>query len=174
MDNEPWIQTYTGKKFTPLNPREEDIDILDIAHALSNLCRFTGHSSEFISIAQHSVFVSSLVPNKHKLCALLHDASEAYLNDISTPLKKSKVFETYRKIEENLMSMIYNKYGVSEHNPLEVKQADSIALSTEAKNFLNLRPDWVLKDKPLDIKISSLNPTDAKKLFLETFNKYYL
>ncbi len=78
-----WIQVRSGRKFHPLDPRPEDVDINDIAHALSNLCRFTGHCTDFYSVAQHSVIASQIVPPASALAALLHDASEAYMGDIS-------------------------------------------------------------------------------------------
>ena len=77
-----WIQTFQGKAFDPFAPRPADISHFDIAHALSNICRFTGHTNTFYSVAQHSVQVALLVPRPMQLAALLHDASEAYLCDI--------------------------------------------------------------------------------------------
>jgi len=81
-----WIETYTGKQFYPLDPYPEDIDVRDIAHALSNLCRFTGHCRAFYSVAEHSIYVSTHVPKTMALQALFHDAPEAYIADISGPL----------------------------------------------------------------------------------------
>jgi len=80
-----WIQTYTGKRFWPLDPRPEDVDILDIAHSLSLLCRFTGHTSSFYSVSQHSILVAQEVPKRLRLWALFHDAAEAYIGDIARP-----------------------------------------------------------------------------------------
>ena len=74
-----WIQTYTGRQFWPLDPRIEDIDIHDIAHALSHQCRYSGHCLRFYSVAEHSVLLSHHVAGEHMLWALLHDAWEAYL-----------------------------------------------------------------------------------------------
>jgi 5'-deoxynucleotidase YfbR-like HD superfamily hydrolase len=104
-----WIQTYSGIKMHPLSPTEEEISIEDIAHALSNLCRFTGHCNKFYSVAQHSVLVSVYSPRDYAMWGLLHDASEAYLNDIARPIKISDEYNTYRKIEENLMKVIAKK-----------------------------------------------------------------
>jgi hypothetical protein len=105
--NGNWIMTYTGKHFTPFDPKIEAIDILDIAHALSNICRFGGHCSEFYSVAEHSILVSVLCPPELKLAGLLHDAAEAYLGDIPTPLKSL----AFRGAEIKLMEVIYRKYG---------------------------------------------------------------
>lgn len=91
-----WIRTFTGKRFYPLKPTIEDIDILDIAHALSNQCRFSGHSKWHYSVGQHSVYVSQVVRSlggspTDIMWGLLHDASEAYLVDLPTPVKRQAV-----------------------------------------------------------------------------------
>ena len=75
---EPWIQTYSGKKFWLDPPMWDQIDIIDIAHALSMTCRYGGHSKFFYSVAQHCCLMSRLVPKRLALAALLHDAVEAY------------------------------------------------------------------------------------------------
>ena len=77
-----WMQTYTGERFWPLDPRIEDIHIRDISMALGKLCRYGGHTIFFYSVAEHSVLVSEYVPEEYALWGLLHDASEAYLSDI--------------------------------------------------------------------------------------------
>jgi len=76
-----FIQTYSGKRIDFENPDPDQIDIVDIAHGLSNLCRFSGQSKYFYSVAQHSFYVS-LVCKENKLQALLHDATEAYMADV--------------------------------------------------------------------------------------------
>lgn len=83
-----WMQTYTGRKFWPLNPRAEEVYIEDIAHSLALSCRFNGHCKVFYSIAQHSVLVSQIVKPTQQLIALLHDSAEAYLGDIIRPIKR--------------------------------------------------------------------------------------
>src|SRR4051812_44303587 len=98
------IQTYSGKQFFPMRPIGGDIDIEDIAHALSNQCRFSGHCQRFYSVAEHSLRVAELVTPQHKLWALLHDASEAYLVDLPTPIKRT--LEEYRNAENRVMKAI--------------------------------------------------------------------
>ena len=96
-----WIQTHSGIAFDLLKPTPDMIVIDDIAHALSNLCRFTGHS-KFYSVAQHSRLASFMVSEQFALQALMHDASEAYLTDISAPLKALPCMAEYKKLEAKL------------------------------------------------------------------------
>jgi len=83
-----WIQTISGRKFPLAEPDPNQIDIEDIAHALSMLCRFNGHCTQFYSVAEHSMHVSHEISNDLALAGLLHDAAEAYLGDVPSPLKK--------------------------------------------------------------------------------------
>lgn len=112
MRNGDWIQTFTCQQMYPLDPREAEIDILDIAHALANLCRFNGHVKQFYSVAEHSCHVSDLLPQVWKLTGLLHDASEAYLCDLPRPIKRSPGFaEGYLRAERDLERVITKKFG---------------------------------------------------------------
>lgn len=141
-----WIQTYSGCKFWPMDPRIEDISLKDIAHSLSLQCRFTGHSSRHYSIAEHSLLVSSIVPAEFKLQALLHDASEAYLADLPRPLKHLAEFKFYRDAEARLQSMIYEKFGCASEMSELVRNADTAALGLEAYWIMNARreePAWM-------------------------------
>lgn len=168
-ENEPWIQTYSGKRFTPLNPTMNSIVIQDIASALSMQCRFAGHINEFYSVAQHSVYVSYFCDSKYSLHGLLHDASEAYLVDIPSPLKRSELFSEYRKVEENLQKTIYRRFGLHEEESESVKRADKLMLGIEAKQLLSLRDDWTITDSIPPFLIKPLSPKDAKVLFLKRF-----
>lgn len=134
MDFDPWIETYTGKKFNFLDPKEDDINIVDIAHSLSMQCRFTGHTVDFYSVAEHSTICSLLVSKEKALEALLHDASEAYLSDIAGPLKPH--IKGYKEIEDKLMGVIAKKFGFEWPLSYEVKQADLLQLKTEAQYLL--------------------------------------
>lgn len=103
------IRTFTGIYVNVFEPTEEMICIEDIAHALSNQCRFGGHLPVFYSVAQHSIIMSDKMHESHKLAALLHDASEAYLLDIPRPIKKG--LSNYKEIEDKLMTAIAAKFG---------------------------------------------------------------
>jgi uncharacterized protein len=167
-----WIQTFTLKKFFPLKPRSEDICIEDIAHALSLQCRFSGHINEFYSVANHSVLVSYICDSKDALFGLLHDASEAYLVDIPKPLKDSGSFEEYKRAENLLQTIIYNKYCQDSEEPISVKEADKILLATEARDlFSGFHPDWNMPIKPLPFIIKPMSPKEAEKAFLERFKE---
>ena len=169
--DDSWIQTYTGKKFYPLNPRIEDIDIEDIAHALSMVCRYTGHCQKFFSVAEHSVLVSYLGDEKF---GLLHDGSECYIADIASPIKRMPEFSFYRDIEKNLQTMIYRKFGLISPEPDSLKKADLLMLSTEAYYLLNpLHPEWKIPYKPLPIQVKCLPPAEAKILFLDRFHELF-
>lgn len=142
VDVSAWILTYTGRKFFPLSPNPDDIDIRDIAHALSLVCRFTGHVKQFYCVAQHCVLASHIVPREHAFATLLHDASEAYICDLARPVKSQPVMEPYRLAERRLEDAIDVKFGIDSHTS-EVKEADLRMLFTERRDLLPLG-HWVL------------------------------
>ena len=167
-----WIQTYSGKAVWPLDPRPEEICIEDIAHSLALTCRYAGHTKEFYSVAQHSVLVARLVQVKLKLQALLHDASEAYLQDLVRPLKRSEGFgPAYRKHEAVMSAVIAEKFGVEAVLAPEVKQADDCLLVTEMRDLM-VAPPMPWKEchvRPLAGKIDPWTPKQAEEIFLLTF-----
>jgi hypothetical protein len=168
-----WIQTYTGKQFYPLDPRVEEIDIQDIAHALSNICRFTGHCSEFYSVAQHSILVSNNVSPQNALWGLLHDASEAYICDVARPLKKLDEMKQYRIIEKLIIETVVKAFDLSQaEEPEEVKNIDMILMMTEARDLKLISPAWRHYNvEPFSFKIFPMSPKLAKQCFLSKFNK---
>lgn len=176
-----WIQTVSGKQFWPLDPRSEDIDIADIAHALSQICRWTGHCRKFYSVAQHCVLVSQraeiLAQGTDKLTVLraaqtglLHDASEAYIADVARPVKLLPEFEVYRRIEKNLQGAIYTKFGLPTGEPEVVHRADNELLFTEARDLMGKdRPNWKGQVEPLAATIVPMFPEEARELFLSRY-----
>jgi hypothetical protein len=163
-----WMQTGSGRRFYPLDPRPDDIDIEDIAHALSNLCRFAGHCRLFYSVAQHCVIVSNLLPPRLKLAGLLHDATEAYLVDVPRPLKVA--LPGYKEIEHRLEAVIAEKFGVDFSDP-RIKRADNIALMTEARDLLGRTPaDWGVDEIPAKIVVHPESPPIAQLMFMQAFN----
>ena len=187
-----WMQTFTGRRLNLLDPLQDEISIVDIACALSNLCRFTGHTSMpaqfgrmpvFYSVAQHSVHVSEVVTSKgvmgsaawyeDKRWGLLHDASEAYMNDVNSPLKGH--LPKYKDIERRLMWEIMRKFGLSPHRvPESVHRADWAVGATEAFQLIEGSKDgWRLQEKPADIKILPWSPKTAHDMFMYRFRELF-
>lgn len=164
-----FIQTYTGIRVTIPVPKVEEISIVDIAHALSNLCRFTGHSKKFYSVGEHCVRVSRIVEPENKLAALLHDASEAYLNDIARPMKQ--FFPEYLKLEGKVSKVINKAFGITGQSHEEIKRADNILCCTEGRDLIGNTEDWYSTEKPLPRKICPWTPHNAERAFLALFIK---
>lgn len=144
-----YIRVFTGRKFWPLDPHLDEIDILDIAHALANNCRWGGHCAFFYSIAQHCCLVHDLLPHGLKLAGLLHDASEAYILDMPRPIKYQ--MPQYREIEENLMNKIGERFNIFPEGFAAIKGADDIALYLEKRSLFNDGiAREVLTDKAVD------------------------
>lgn len=169
----PTIKTATGLYFPLLAPSPEFIRIEDIAHALSNLCRFTGHVRHFYSVAQHSYLASHLVPPEDALVALLHDASEAYIADISRPLKP--YLTNYAEIETRIMEAVLKAFGLPTAMPPSVKRADLILLASEKRDLMLPDvpgdEDWdcISGIEPTPARITPWAPSAAKFLFLDRF-----
>jgi len=157
-----YIITYTGKKIRLTNPQPEDICIDDISIALSNLCRFNGHVGEFLSVSDHSLHVLKIVSEKTRArdvlrAALLHDASEAYLGDMSTPLKS--LCRDYQGIELLFQGVIEQRFdlqNVTQSGWELIKEADYTALQIEAVDGhwnLALHEGWAD-----DLEVTSAGP----------------
>lgn len=167
-----WVQLASGRVFWPLDPRPDDVYIDDIAHSLSLQTRFCGHCRVHYPIASHCVLVSNIVPPQDALWGLLHDASEAYLADIPRPLKQLPEFKVYREIEDNLMRVICQVYGLDPVIPESVIKADTIALATEARDLMAPpKKEWTLSEKPLPGTIVVVDSKTAKKQFLDRYTE---
>lgn len=153
------IRTITGKDFNVFEPNPDLIDIEDIAHALSNQCRWGGHLPKFYSVAQHSLNCAHRATEPFKLQALLHDASEAYLLDIPTPIKRK--LANYAEIEDGLMRAISQKFGFPWPTCDTVRAIDKAVLEWEWENLkLGGNPDYAI-----------MSSEDAKRTFLWRFNQ---
>lgn len=162
-----WMQTYTGKAFWPLDPRPEEVDPLDIARALSMICRYGGHTSRFYSVAEHCVLMSEAVAPEHALWALLHDATEAYVGDMIRPLKR--MMPAYAQAEDALMAVICHRFGLDPVCPAEVKDADNRILVNERKALMVTPPPhpWAaIEDlEPLPVTIHGWSPSQASGVY---------
>lgn len=165
-----WMQTYTGVPYWPLDPSPLDVNIRDIAHALSMLCRYTGHVRKFYSVAEHSVLMSYMVPEQHAFQALMHDATEAYVGDVGRPLKRS--LDEYGPIEERNWWAICEKFGMEYQLHPDVKQADNDILLNEADALMGTPPlPWNVPNavKRGGIVITGWYPEMAEIMFLDRF-----
>jgi len=171
------ILTHSGKLFNFKAPNLHKYDIREIAHALSNLGRFTGHTSRFYSVAQHSVAVSYIVPERLALAALMHDASEAYLGDVASPLKA--LLPEYKYIEEQTECAIARAFAIRNLYPLhpDIKWADMVALRHEREAYLAEAKDdldWpALIPIPANAEatiLATYTPAFAKEVFLRRYD----
>lgn len=176
------VQTRNGHAFDPKLTKISFVEIDDIAHALSNLCRYSGHCRRFYSVAEHSVLVSRIVAEmwpgdeEARWAGLLHDATEAYVGDITTPLKI--LLPGFIEIEDTLTLQIAKKFKVkwNKRTVDRVKIADLTALSTEARLLFENVEHWdMIKNyRPLNKLLNKkfpVTPEVAKRMFLNEFKK---
>lgn len=173
------IQLISGKPFWPLDARPDEVEIRDIAWALSMQCRFAGHVLRRYSVAEHSVMVSCVVEPEHALWGLLHDATEAYLVDVPRPVKRS--MPGYREHEDRLSRVIAERFGLPWPMPEAVKLADNRMLMCEREHLL-VEPErhW---DAPIQMGVDQgcrkfptvllpcWSPDDARGAFLSRFSE---
>lgn len=162
-----WIRTFTGKKFWPLEPNACDVSLVDIAHALSLICRYTGHVKQFYSVAEHCVRVSWACDPDDALWGLLHDAAEAYVCDLARPVKHQPELEAYRRAENAVQLAITTFFAMDPIEPPSVKAADRLLLGTELRDLMN-GGDW-RGFEVLPGVITPWAPADAERAFLARF-----
>lgn len=166
------MNTFTGKKFDPLNMTTEDVSLMDIAHALSLMCRGGGHLKHFYSVGQHSINCMKEAkarnyPERIQLACLLHDASEAYIADIIRPVKVHLPY--YYKIEDEIMNCIFKKFGLSylsEEEAATWKQIDDEILDHELKNLMVGERDRTIKQLSSVPDLSERNWQDVCDEFI--------
>lgn len=191
-----WIQSASGLQVYPLDPRPEEIRIGDIAHALSHVCRFAGHSRFFYSVAQHSVLASLAATPASALPALLHDAAEAYMGDIARPWKRflyvrvpgrgTEFIAPLKSMEHELLAVILSALGCPpETDPVwePVAEIDMRLLATEARDLMSpMHDEWsnTFKKSPCEARyaynpypdeIEEWAPRTAKAIFLDRYAK---
>jgi hypothetical protein len=167
--NGDWLQTYTGGAFYPLDPHIDDICIEDIAHSLSQQCRFGGHCKLPYFVGHHSILVSQYCKPEDALWGLLHDASEAYVVDVPRPLKNH--LANYEEIEQRVQEVIAQKFDLSMPIPDSVHHADQVVLATEARDLMCVPPKmWKIREIPIqNIIIKPLTSLETEQVFLKRF-----
>ncbi len=164
-----WIETFTGIKFNVFKPRQKDVDIRDIAHALSMCTRFNGHLAKYYSVAEHSIIMSYLVKPKHALAALLHDAAEANLSDVPRPIKY--MLPSITELDAAVSDVIFKKYGISDIDS-SIHELDRALCLAEANDSGMHTEDWNEghdKYGYLNVKIYHWDWKTAEDRFLARF-----
>lgn len=167
------IMLQSGSEFDILDPHSSNFNIEDIAHGLSLQCRYVGQCREFYSIAEHSVHVSATCED-HALAALLHDAAEAFIGDVSGPLKA--LLPDYKRIEKTIEAAIFERFEISYPLPTAVKRADLSVLAAEQNQIMPRGTNnWLHTRRvtPANVSIRCLNPREAKAAFMERFNHLF-
>lgn len=172
--NKSYLQMFSGTRVLLSNPKVEDIQIIDIAHGLSNICRYAGQVDKFYSVAEHSILCALMSPMELRLEALLHDATEAYLGDMTRPLKM--MIPQYRIIEGQWDLVIRERFGLPLNETPKMKQADHIMNVTELLAKLpppedrNKVPSAVSLDNAIpNFEFLNLTSEQSRKMFLNTF-----
>lgn len=143
-----WLNTFTGKRFDLGSPKVDDIDIVDIAVALSHQARYAGHTRRHYSVAEHSVIVHDAIDilcpldPAAKRWALMHDAAEAYVTDVPWPIKAAGLVPQLSRLEKHIMELICERFGLEPTEPEIVKEVDLELLDLEADTLLIRHPDW--------------------------------
>ncbi len=170
------IYTFSGVSFSPLSPCEEDIVPLDIAHALSLMCRANGHFKSFYSVAQHCLACEHEAKlrghsREVRLACLLHDASEAFISDITRPVKRQ--LAEYKEIEARLQAVIYRRFALDPENVTMLGLVAEIDDAMLYHEFLELGGLALFEAAP-EIKSKpdfGFMPSDIiEKQYLETLN----
>lgn len=167
----PTIMLASGKLFDLLDPHGSDFGIEDIAHGLAHVCRYTGQCRHFYSVAEHSILVSDVV-REFAYEALLHDAAEAFIGDVTRPLKQ--LLPDFKRIEANIEAAIIQRFGMDPRYREVVKQADLRVLAAEQSQIMGPGcADWASAAgiKPAPITVRHLDPIAAKFAFLDRYDK---
>ena len=188
--NDYYIRTYTGKKFNITNPEPEQVDIVDIAHALAGQNRFNGHTKDgYYNVAQHSWWVSKLCKPENALWGLLHDAAEAYVGDVVAPVKwamadiyasmnhdnKEGFKSVFKELERRVQNAVCVAFHLSPWEPTDVKHADHVMVVTEGARFVNggIAMGGLPKRQvsPANIDLTIWRPEVAERRFLARYEE---
>lgn len=173
-----WIQTVSGGMFFPLAPRAEDVQLTDIAHALGAICRYNGHTRYFLSVAEHCVEVSIRAAEQSPrlgLLGLLHDAAEAYILDLPTPIKER--MPGYREAESAVELAIFEALGIVPPSAIEharIKEIDNRMRASEYQHCIvqGSAPSWDLPYQPYpDYQPTYFSPSNVSRVWLRHYQR---
>lgn len=172
-----YITTYTGEHFIPTAPEKDKIHIVDIAHALSLICRGNGHVKTFFSVGQHCINCALEAKargysQRIVLACLLHDASESYMSDVPKPFKK--YLAEYNAIEDALLDVIYEKYlgaTLTKEEQALVKEIDNAFLYYDLLHLLNEKMDVPAPEIRISFSYDYVPFEEVEKQYKEIFEK---
>lgn len=176
--DDQWISLLSGARFNYNKPEESDVTLEDIASALSNVCRFSGHLPRFYSVAQHLVNTSRIVKPELAFTALMHDTAEAFTNDLPTPLKWA--LPIFKELEGKIEAAMGKRFGFEFPYPPEIKEADTIMLMLEKYYVKECNDHWPMYEKYTKrhvapyrklVDLDSWQPRRAKREFLERYEE---
>lgn len=173
-----YIRTYTGKKFYPMDPQPEAIDIKDIAHALSLVCRGNGHVKTFFSVAQHCINCAMEaeargLSQRVVLGCLIHDASEAYMSDVPRPFKQ--FLGEYLAQEEKLLEVVYSKFlgsSLTEEEKRIIKQIDDDMLYYDLRELLEEPQEGTAPELKIQLDYTAAPFEEVEQRYLEFYDKW--
>lgn len=144
--SDEWKSVMTvasGHIINPMNLKDEDIHLRDIAFSLGKTCRYNGHCGGFYSVAEHCIVMSNMVPDECSMWALMHDASEAYCGDLILPIKQ--ILPEFKEVEDRIHDAIVRKFDldITEEIHHKVKVADQFIALVEIQHLFpkNLKRD---------------------------------
>ena len=171
-----YMETYTGEFFYPVDPRIEEVNIEDIAHGLSLICRFGGQCKYFYSVAQHCLNVRNDLKEQNydeviQLYGLLHDASEAYISDIVSPLKPE--LPDYKLYEKKIEEAIFNRFGLDypdEEIHEIIKRSDIDVFCNEALVLMQNKNNWIdnFDYRRIAIDLNPRNMGEVEREYIKT------
>lgn len=168
----PTITLASGAQFDFLDPHGSEFTIEDVAHGLAHVCRYAGQCRGFYSVAEHSMLVARVVEPRLALEALLHDAAEAFIGDVTRPLKQ--LLPEYKRIEAIVEDAIVERFGLDRDRLKAVKEADLRVLAAEQQQVMAPgTADWAVEAgiEPAAIMVTMMTPDTAKKSFLAHYDR---
>lgn len=177
---EHWMLTYSGMKIDPFNVPHYLICIADIAHALAYQCRYNGHCNKFYSVAEHSVLISQALERDGRgvdaaKWGLLHDASEAYLGDMVSPVKK-QIDKKFKFAENRIEKAVAEVFGLSGKVPDTVHEYDTRIRKDEMESlfrFIYTPEEYMTRIAPLSVPITGWMPEEAENNFMIRYNELW-
>jgi uncharacterized protein len=169
IDVGPSIMLHSGAWFDFAAPQSSNFTAEDVAHGLAHICRYAGQCRRFYSVAEHSLLVSD-VATGFEYEALLHDAAEAFIGDITRPLKQ--MLPDFKRIEAEVQKAVLERFGIIEPVPPEIKEADLRVLASEQRQIMPPgTDDWLtgMNIDPAPVRVRHLSPERAKTEWLERF-----